>query len=203
MVSKNLFALTLAVLIFFIGLLVLTTYFYSKTSNQRNENEGRISSLLHSNNTRILGRACGVLSKSTAKRFLQTDNIKLQDYISGVQLGGDYSTANLSGSIDGDFSWQDSCGYEVINNSLDYVQLTMQTFETTNGAQQAFSEILPKVNNVETLDPQGYGDKLLYDAGVHYLLRNREIITVSANNSSKPGNSELSQTVFEQVLMDL
>lgn len=189
-------------LLFFIGVLLVITVDSSNTVKIYNENSKNISYLLRSEDSYVFGRACGILSEKTAQDLLGTKAVDLQSYRSGVGLGGISTSGGIGGKIEDNFSWEDSCAYESINNSLDYVGLSITTHQSIDNAKINLENSLPKVNNQEVLDASRYGDELIYDSGVYYLRRGKEVITISANKGSLPGTKEFVEQVFNELIQE-
>ncbi len=192
--------LILLVVILIAGLVICNS---SRTIDNYHQNEIRLLNLLRSDKSRVYGRACGVLSDNTAKLLLQSNDVIRQEYASGVGLDGITGSGGLGGEVEDSFAWNDSCSYQSESNSLDYVQLSITTHSTIEYASEAFKTVLPKVNQSENINPSEYGDELLYDAGVYYLLRNNQVIIVSANKSVAPTSQGFVKSVFEQLIAEI
>ena len=173
-----LFAVTTAILA-----VQVTTY--RADYNDAKDTGDQITTLL-SGDGAVRGYSCGVL------------NVELAAEILGVSVGQDFFQGPLPSDA-GELYWHDICRYEDPSVSNRYVELFVDTYQSKELAQAAFDDVLPVVNDAKSYDPRDYGDALVYDAGVFYLLRSQAVVQVAANDAS--GNIEQhALSVLDRVL---
>jgi len=134
--------------------------------------------------------SCGVLSQSRAEAFLK---------VPLVRTFGQGPLESLA-AMENPIFWEDSCEYVDPTQSTKYVELHISTFQTNKQARQEYPEFFQIVNSNEELEPVNYGQELVYDAGVYYLLADNKVIRVSANNGNSADIESFSRTVFDEIV---
>jgi DNA-binding phage protein len=102
--------------------------------------------------------------------------------------------------------WQhdDSCRYQNPADSAEYVELFITTYQTAQSAEDAFKTRLPIVSDAEVVTlPEQELEQALYDAGVYYVLKDRQIIETAAGSSSLATQNEKSRNVLLKALDNL
>lgn len=179
--------------------IVFLAFKITQLQNQIDDNEvnsGQATQLLKGSR-KVAGFTCGVLNEKKAKDILS---------VSEVEMAYEQGPANeiqvTKPPLETIF-WTDSCKYQATSNSNKYVELLVATFQTDDDARNAFPDFLNIVNDAEELMPGSYGQILFYDNGAYYLLKNHQVIQVSASNGN-PGELELfSKQVYFELLSSL
>lgn len=142
---------------------------------------------------KIPGYSCGVLSETVAKDLLKSD--LSQKYGQGPAYEIQKNKAKQENLF-----WSDSCRYEDKENSARYIEFYVSSFGTEKDAASAFPDFLQQVNENEKLASDGYGQSLIYDNGVYYLLTDNKVIQVAASNGYASETKEFSGSVFKRLL---
>lgn len=151
-------------------------------------------SILFNNSFSIPGRSCAILPTDVAEELLE---------VSVKRRSTNYSEPVIINDVP-NRQHVDSCRYEAQDNSNMYLELFIITYDTPYTAEQNFESTLPVVSDFVDLDPTPFdGQKLIYDAGVHYLLRGREVIKVAASNGNAANTQEFSSIIFEQLIQNI
>jgi hypothetical protein len=186
-------AYTIYVLIGTTALFAVTTVYLT---GQLRSSDKRWATAVNSayNQTSIPGRSCGILSPRKAKTFIGSGLTQQATVIPSYILASRKSISPIH---------SDGCRYVSNNNSNIYVELNIKNYSSKAMAKQSFYEDMPVGGDVSWLNEAGYGDKLFYDSGVHYLLKDKEIITVAASKG-EPGNTKtFSKRLLDELHKDL
>lgn len=155
------------------------------TSNKIN----RQTSLFLNGELAVEGYACGVLSPSVVQEFI------------GNSIKKSFSQIPLN--VLENISWQDSCRYVDKTTSSKYVQLFINTFQTSSQAKSAYETFFQIVNDNVSYPAENYGEVLVYDSGVFYLLRDKRVIRIAASNGSPSESEQFAFNVFERIIPEL
>lgn len=184
--------------ILFLAIIILG-FKTSSLQNQVQENElynTQLQSLL-TGPGKVAGYTCGALNTEKAKTILKSVNVN--------KIFGQGPTDILRDGepkIDKVF-WADSCRYEETSSNAKYVELYISTFQSDEQAKSVFLDFIPEVNDKVVLPPDNYGQELIYDGGVHYLLQDNRIIQVSASNGNPSETENFSRQVFSDLIFSL
>lgn len=149
-----------------------------------------INNLLGSYGNKPLGLSCGILNPSLASSILEGTAVLLPD--SGQRtftFGDDNQYA----------AWSDACLYERTDTKSQYVQLYITTYQNDTFARSELQSRIPLVNEVEAL-ANSEDELTLYDAGVVYSARGRNIIEVAAINGKPAEVKSHAVQVFNQII---
>jgi hypothetical protein len=138
---------------------------------------------------RVAGFTCGALNMLKAEEILNTDRV-ISNYSQGPT-----DRIGLDNKITDNLYWSDSCRYIDELDSSKYVELYIDTFQTEFEAKKYFSDFIPVVNENKELSNENFGEKLIYDSGVYYLLRDNQIVQISTGYSE-----EISKNIFIDIL---
>ncbi len=157
--------------------------------------ENQVDSLL-SGSGAVAGFTCGALSESKAEELLETD----------VRVGYDQRPTDIIQSTkprQSKLFWTDSCRYESTENSSKYIELYVSTFSAIDLAADAFPDFFKTVNDNEEQSADTYGQRVVYDGGIWYLLRNNTVVRVSASNGNPSETKEFSYDIFKTLAKSL
>jgi hypothetical protein len=183
---KNILLVILSLSLIFLGYRLTTSQNIIKEYSDLEEQQ----ELLLGGEGRAPGFSCGLLNTKKAKEILDTNNIQF-NYGQGPT--DKVGTKNIQ--IEKIY-WSDNCRYEDVSNNTNYVELFVKTFQSDIEASSNFTYFLPTVKDSMELESSILGQKLIYDSGVYYLLRDNQIIQFSTSKSEK-----LSKIVFEELLL--
>lgn len=152
------------------GLVTVLLVYQLNNLNQKynsiNDDFTRISQFI-GDDTAVKGLSCGLLDPVYASSVVGEDNSLLQSY------------TNRPLKHSNSWFWEDNCRYVSESDNSIYLELYIETYETDKTAEFAFTESLQIVNDNTDLGETKYGSKLIYDAGVIYLLQNNRVVKVS------------------------
>lgn len=168
---------------------------YKRDADNAKALTAEIDQLLLDLDAGVDGRSCGILTKSVADGLLG-ESVERDDVASRQRPGGTEESTPENPQL----FWADTCVYESEQNRNIFISLNISTYATSEEALVAFSDVLPVVNDVEILNRANYGDELLYDAGVVYLLKDREIYQLAAQNSNPAMTRELVIGAFNDLV---
>lgn len=156
-----------------------------------------VASLLVGQNA-VIGYSCGVLSGQKVLELTANNPNLSREFAQGP-------TTTIQSSIvpQNKPFWADSCRYVDSTNSDVYVELYVSTFNNNEDAAKAFPDFLQIVNDAEELPSSGYGQKLIYDGGAYYLLKNNKVIQTAASNGLSQETESFSRKVFEDIVSGL
>lgn len=139
----------------------------------------------------IPGRSCVILSGERARDILnQSVKRSSTNYSQPLTYNGERVRWYL-----------DSCRYEAQSTTDKYVELFITTYNDADTARQEFIRKPPVVSDVDILDADLFNaDKLIHDAGVHYLLAGKQIIEVAASNGNPADSQEFSYNVLSELI---
>jgi len=194
--SKNkrltigLVVLTIAV-VFLSGALITREQIFRQSRNETNQ----IGTLLFADVTKVEGYACGIFSEQEAKEFLGVDEIRK-------------NIVNMSGAVmfDGQLEivHNDSCYYQQESKDSVYTNVLVKTYATDERALQMFLADIPPVSDTKQKDSLvQVADQVLYDAGVHYIVKDRQVIEISAANGSPSSAEEFSEGLVRILQLEL
>jgi hypothetical protein len=155
------------------------------------------SNLLTGNNA-APGYSCGALTFQRAKELLKSNSKLKRSFGQGL-----VNTVRATKTPQENLFWSDSCRYEDSGDSAKYIEMYVATFQSEESAVQAFPDFLEVVNEAVELPSEEYGQKLFYDGGAFYLLKENRVIQIAANNGSLQQLDSFSRLVFENVLKSL
>jgi hypothetical protein len=179
-----------ATIILLIGLFVLALDLRdSRKELNQSKNEFRQTSLFLNGDLAVEGYSCGVMDTKIAQKFI------------GKNLKKNFS--QIPQNLSGQGSWQDSCRYTDSSNSNKYVELFINTYQNPNLAESAYTTFFQIVNENVSYPAQEYGEELVYDSGVFYLLRDRQVIRIAASNGSPMEAEQFALSVFERIIPEL
>lgn len=162
------------------------------------DNETQFDNLFYGQSQGVKGQACVLLTENVAVELLQQP-VEQNDTSSRQGAAGYGSQHDAENGL----YWSDSCSYVSQADSGKYVELFINTYQSTEMASEALEQFLPVVNRVESLTPPSDFEKHLYDAGVHYLLRGKEVVRVAASNGNPAENKDFSYQVLQYILSSL
>ena len=194
--SKNkrltigLVVLTIAV-VFLSGALITREQIFRQSRNETNQ----IGTLLFADVTKVEGYACGIFSEQEAKEFLGVDEIRK-------------NIVNMSGAVmfDGQLEivHNDSCYYQQESKDSVYTNVLVKTYATDERALQMFLADIPPVSDTKQKDSLvQVADQVLYDAGVHYIVKGRQVIEISAANGNPSNAEEFSEGLVRILQLEL
>jgi hypothetical protein len=186
---KNTIIIILIILVINLGFQI--TDRQSTVDNFRIDSE-QLTMLLNEDG-KVAGYTCGLLTVSKAQEILNNKNIKRE-------FGQGPATEIQDDKITDTLFWSDSCRYQSIANSNNYVEFFIATFFSNKAAEKYFDDFLPGVNEASEKESRGFGLRLIYDSGVFYLLRENKVIQVSANNSSIANKEDFSYSALTEIL---
>jgi len=161
-----------------IGLVILVGLLITKQQNDVTR-ANRIYDATFDDADQIKGYTCGVFDVKDAEQFL------------GTTVGQEF--VNYTASHDREDSvtirHYDSCSYESKTNSTIYAQFFIETYQDNKLAADNFKSHLPPVAKPEEKPDFIAADRTVYDAGVYYVLKGRQVVQVAASNG-KPSQSE-------------
>jgi cell division protein FtsL len=188
--NKNLkFMLVGFVLLLAVGLL-FTTQLLQQQKNEINDFV-KINELLLEDKDRIKGYACGILSEYDAKSFLNVEELELNS----INISLPY---RLSDPDQPSVRHADGCYYESANNSNEYAQVIFFTYPDNAAAKDRFMQHLPPL--AEPVEKDNFlvsTDGIVYDAGVHYILKGRQVIEIAASNGIPSEIEQFSETLVK------
>ncbi len=164
---------------------------YQKQLQVIENNQYQVSNLLYGED-RAPGFACGILTESRAETLV---GVNLDRNF--VQGPDNLSTEN---SPENKVFWTDNCRYYDPNDSSKYIELYINTYQNSTDATEAYPKIYGKVNEIVELSPEGLGDKLSYEGGAYYLLKDSRIIQVAASQGSESKIDIFSQKVLDELI---
>ena len=171
--------LSLAVVLLTALLAMVTMQLFSERSDSKTE-ANILNKLTLNDADKIKGYTCGILTTQKAEQFLDTPvSLSLTNY-----------TLASSGDDQMTLRHYDSCKYESKTNSNIYAEFFVETYADDLAAAENFESHLPLVAKPEEkpdLIPDV--DRIIYDAGVYYVLHDRQVIQVAASNGT-PSDSE-------------
>ena len=143
------------------------------------------------------GKACGLLTTKEA-----TELIGEQAGTSGSVIPSDALTADSrpgSPRID-------SCSHTAKQTSIGYIDIVLKTYISSDSAKKYFETDIGKKFPNEQRDAGDFGQQLFYGAGVYYLLKNEDVIEISASKSprvTEPLTEQFTRTVLDRILVKL
>ena len=172
--------LTVVILLLVFALVAVTS---CALQQRKNTNDIRtIEQLLFQDLDKLPGYACGIFSEVDAQDFLEKD-------VKRSALNGS-TPARWNGEETMTLRRVDGCYYEATDNSTKYAHIIIQTYPDTLDAQKEFEQVLPPVSvPIEKDNLVSGAQKVIYDAGVHYVLKDRQVIQIAASNGV-PSESE-------------
>lgn len=188
---KKSFVVLLLILLLILALELNST---KKDLEVAKNNGSQINELLQGGN-RAPGMTCGILTQQKAEKLL---GVKLDR--SFAQGPDNLVTENTPNNR---VIWKDSCRYVDPDNSSKYIELFIYSYQNSLEAKNSFNNILPTVNDNLELNPENIGERLVYDNGVYYLLKDSRIIQVAANNDSATNLENFSRTIFDYLTGEL
>jgi hypothetical protein len=187
---KNLkLMLAIAVLLLSAGLL-FATQLLQQQKNEINDFV-KINELLIEDIDRVKGYACGILSETDAKNFLNVEELELNS----VNVSLPY---RFSDPDEPSVQHTDGCYYESTRNSNKYAQVVFFTYPDNAAAKDRFKKHLPPVGEpIEKDDFLVSTDGIVYDGGVHYILKGRQVIEITASNGIPSEIEQFSETLVK------
>lgn len=132
------------------------------------------------------GKACGLLTQKEAAALLE-ESVRT----SATVIPADAPTAaERLGS-----PRVDTCSYTSLRTSAIYLDLGIKRYASAADAERYFSESLPKVSPPTIREAGKLGQTLYYGSNAFYLLRNDEVIEVSAARSAKSNEADTERFV--------
>jgi hypothetical protein len=171
-------------------LLTLTNSYWYNQANQQDDNiknKAEYQQLIEKNSSLAPGYACGILPTNKVTELLGSE----------VERSVEHGVQEVVPTV---LSIVDTCRYEAKNSSANYVELHITSYSNHETAMHEFTAKLPLVGKSKKLDNEPYGDKLIYDSGVYYLLRGKHVIEVAASNGTPSLAEVFSRQVFEEVV---
>jgi len=171
------------------GLLIVREQVFREIRNETNE----VDRLLFNDMSKVKGYACGIFTEQQAKEFLGADPLKRNI----VNMSG---ATTLEGQLE--IVHNDGCYYQSEANDTIYAQILIRTYATRERAQKMLREnISPVSDSIQKESLLKEADKVLYDAGVHYILKDRQVIEISAANGTSSTVEEFSEDLVK-ILQD-
>lgn len=182
---KNLLIIALSIFIVILGFQVTSK---QKTIEKYEDFKYQQDKLLFGEG-RLQGYSCGVLDIKKAQEILDSKSLK------SSYLQGPADEIGVNNKQTERLYWSDSCRYVDEFDSSKYVELYIDTFQTKTEAENYFLDFLPIVTDKKILSNENFGEKLVYESGVYYLLKDNKVIQVSTGF-----NEELSQKIFFDIM---
>jgi hypothetical protein len=199
--NKNIKSTTcykIAIVLLIIGLIVLGIEITNKENelNMVRNNSAHIEKLINTPDG-ALGYSCGVLDKDKAKELLESESLLLNF--------GQAPTNKITkeGITSENIFWSDNCSYKDKNDSSKYAELFINTFLTGEEANKNFLKFLPLAGEPKEIETQDFGDKLIYDSGVYFLLRGNKVYQVTASNGNPNEIKLLSENVLKYLYTNI
>jgi len=166
-----------------------------RTFRQSRNETNQIDTLLFNDATSVEGYACGIFSEQEAKEFLGVDEVR-------------ENIVNRSGAVmfDGQLEivHNDSCYYQQVSKDSVYTNVAIRTYATHERALQMLLADIPPVSDPKQKNSLVQeADQVLYDAGVHYIVKDRQVIEISAANGSPSSAEEFSEGLVRILQLEL
>jgi hypothetical protein len=137
----------------------------------------------------IKGYSCGHFSQRDAEAFL--DGPVTQNFTN-------YSV--FTNSKPAELKHYDSCLYESKNSSTVYAQFFIETYGSEELAMRNFESHLPPVSDpVEKPGVIADVDRVIYDAGVYYVLNGRQVAQVAASNGTPSQSEQFAENLLKKL----
>lgn len=143
------------------------------------------------------GYTCGVLTDKKAEQLLLTENL-----VKSFRQGASEKVQEYQQKQPKLF-WSDYCKYQDYSNSTKYVEFYVSTFQSDDLAEKAFPDFIQIVNDSTEIDAESYGQRLVFDGGVYYLLNGNRVYQVAGNNGAVKDSQDFSLSVFNELLSDI
>jgi hypothetical protein len=163
---------------------------------KNNSQNAQIQTLLTGTN-KAAGYTCGVLNSDKAKELLNSDSVE-KNFGQGPTDEVKQGEPNPNNIF-----WADNCRYQDSVNSTKYVELLISTFQSSELAKNSFLDFIPVVNEKKYINASGYGQELIYDSGVFYLLQDNRVLQISTGNGNPSETESFSTQVFKYLLPDI
>lgn len=181
--------------VLFLAIILLgfrATSLQNQIQNNNSQN-AQIQALLTGKN-KVAGYTCGVLRHDKVKELLGSDSVE-------KKFGQGPTDEVKQGEPNSDnIFWADSCRYQDSSNTTKYVELLISTFQSSELAKNAFLDFIPLVNDKKYINALGYGQELIYDSGVLYLLQDNRVLQISASNGNPSETEKFSYQVFNDLM---
>lgn len=160
---------------------------------KNNSQNAQIQALLTGAN-KVAGYTCGVLNTDKAKELLGSDIVE-KNFGQGPTDEVKKGEPNPNNIF-----WSDSCRYQDSTNSTKYVELLISTFQSNESAKNSFLDFIPVVNEKKDINASVYGQELIYDSGVIYLLQDNRVLQIAASNGNPSETEIFSYQVFNDLM---
>ena len=188
---KKLRSYMLPLVSLFLLLLLFCMTLYAREQSRLASELKEFESVLQKQGVEVPGRSCAILSAENAQDILgQPVKRSSTNYSQPIVYNGERIRWYL-----------DNCRYEAQSTTDRYVELFITTYNDAEIAQQEFERKPPLVSDVEILDAELFdADKLVHDAGVHYVLRGKQIVEVAASNGNPAESQEFSYNILSELI---
>lgn len=153
-----------------------------------------LTSMVDFRNQFFEGKACGLLTNHEATVFMGTAVNTDASVSAADSPAGDSRSGNPR---------IDSCSYTAEKSSDGYIDLVMKTYGGKNDAAKNYDQQVAKLFTSGPRDAGLIGKKLTYGDGVFYLLKDDQVIELSASYTPRRGAAEteaFARTILDQVI---